>query len=173
MKTLIQRSNNLKEENFTSSFWHRHRFWPFSVFVTNLLKIIKLRKFSGNLNLGVVHIWRPLWGGGGVRQKWDVIGHRGWGVSECSGRPIFIFLLKKFEFAPRPDIMLSQTLIYYWQEIFPLTLASGSEASSCANETGWLQNEYILKMWLIINKSYFVVFLDNCTYMSIKPWKSR
>ena len=28
------------------------------------------------------------WGGGMVRQKWDVIGRRGCGVSECSGRPI-------------------------------------------------------------------------------------
>ena len=39
-------------------------------------------------------------GGGGVRQKWDVIGCRGWGVNECSGRPIFIFLLKKIGFPP-------------------------------------------------------------------------
>ena len=38
-------------------------------------------------------------------QKWDAIGRRGWGVSECSGRPIFIlFLLKKIGFAPWPDI---------------------------------------------------------------------
>ena len=47
---------------------------------------------------GVKHIWRPLWRGGegvGVRQKLDVIGRRGRGVSECSERPIFIFLLKK------------------------------------------------------------------------------
>ena len=36
---------------------------------------------------GMIHIWRPLWGGwkgargrGGVRQKWDVIGRRGWGA---------------------------------------------------------------------------------------------
>ena len=58
--------------------------------------------------------WR---GGGGIRQKWDVIGRRacgGRGVSECSGPPIFIFLLKKIGSAPWPDIMLSQTLIYYW-----------------------------------------------------------
>ena len=36
------------------------------------------------------------------------------------------FLLKKTRFAPWPDIM-SQTLIYYWQEIFHLTLTSDSE----------------------------------------------
>ena len=30
-----------------------------------------------------------------VRQKWDVIGRRGWGCSECSGRPIFIFFIKE------------------------------------------------------------------------------
>ena len=33
--------------------------------------------------------------GGVVRQKRDVIGRRGVGVSECSGRPIFIFLIKE------------------------------------------------------------------------------
>ena len=38
-------------------------------------------------------------GVGGLRQKWDVIGRRGLGVSECSGRPVFIFfLLKKIGF---------------------------------------------------------------------------
>ena len=41
----------------------------------------------------------------GLRQKWDVIGHRGVEgggvgerVSECSGRLIFIFLLKEIGF---------------------------------------------------------------------------
>ena len=33
--------------------------------------------------------------GVGERQKWDVIGRRGWGFSECSGRPIFIFFIKE------------------------------------------------------------------------------
>ena len=42
-----------------------------------------------------------------------------WGVIECSGCPIFIFLLQKIVFAPWPDIMLAQTLIYYWQENHP------------------------------------------------------
>ena len=38
-------------------------------------------------------------GGRRVRQKCDVIGWRGWGVSEYSGRPVFIFsLLKKIGF---------------------------------------------------------------------------
>ena len=45
--------------------------------------------------LGVIHIWLPLWGGGVLRQKWDVIGRRGWGVSECSGGPIFFFVIKE------------------------------------------------------------------------------
>ena len=53
----------------------------------------------------VIQIWRPLWEvggggwgmGGGVRQKWGVIviERRGWGVSECSGRPIFISFIKE------------------------------------------------------------------------------
>ena len=47
------------------------------------------------------------------------------GSSDFSGRPN-LFLLKKIGFAPWPDIMLSQT-IYYWPEIFLLTLASDSE----------------------------------------------
>ena len=36
--------------------------------------------------------------GAGVKQKRDVIGRRGVGGSEYSGRPIFIFLLKKMRF---------------------------------------------------------------------------
>ena len=35
----------------------------------------------------------------------------GWGVSECSGRPVFILFIKKEGLVPWPDIMLSQTLI--------------------------------------------------------------
>ena len=50
------------------------------------------------------------------------------GGSESSGRPIFIFLLQKIGFAPCPDIMLSQALIYFWQEVFLLTLMSDNEA---------------------------------------------
>ena len=34
----------------------------------------------------------------------------GWGVSECSGRPMFFFFLKEIGFVPLPDIML---IIYY------------------------------------------------------------
>ena len=54
----------------------------------------------------MIHIRCPHWGGGGLRQKWDIIERRGWGVSKCFGRPIFIFLLKKIGFAPWPGIML-------------------------------------------------------------------
>ena len=56
-----------------------------------------------------------------TKQKWDVIGCRGRGVSECSGRLVFIFLfLKTIGFGTRPDIML---IIYYWQKIFLLSLS--------------------------------------------------
>ena len=35
-------------------------------------------------------------GGGGLRQKQNVLGRRGGGcVSECSGRPIFIYFIKE------------------------------------------------------------------------------
>ena len=68
------------------------------------------------------------WGGKEVQQKWDDIRHRGWGVSEFSGYPIFIyFLLKEIIFAPWPGIIMSQTLMYYWQKIFLLTLTTDSE----------------------------------------------
>ena len=32
-------------------------------------------------------------GGGGLRQKWDVIGRSDWGIRKCSGHPIFIFFI--------------------------------------------------------------------------------
>ena len=40
---------------------------------------------------------------------------------------LFFFLLQNIGFARWPDIILSQTLIYYWQEIFLLALTSDSE----------------------------------------------
>ena len=50
--------------------------------------------------------------GGGVRQKWDVIGRKGrWGVASVLDVQFLFFLLKKIEFAPWPDITLRQTLI--------------------------------------------------------------
>ena len=53
-----------------------------------------------------------------LRINWDVVGRSGLGGSKCFGRPIFIFLSKKIGFTPWQNIMLSQTLMYYWQEIF-------------------------------------------------------
>ena len=83
-----------------------------SLKAVSCISLIRLIAYYGTSKLRVIHIWRPPWGGGGeLRQKWDVIGCRRWGVSECSGRPIGYI-----GFAPWPDIMLSQTLIYYWQK---------------------------------------------------------
>ena len=65
---------------------------------------------------GVIHIWRSLsWKGGGwgAKAKMRCYRSRGLGVSECSERPVFIFLLKKIGFVLWPDIILSQTLTYY------------------------------------------------------------
>ena len=59
--------------------------------------------------------------------KNEMLSDVGGAGSECSGRPIFIFLITE-NFAPWPDIMLSQTLIYYWQESFLLPLVLDSEA---------------------------------------------
>ena len=33
--------------------------------------------------------------------------------------------------------------------------------------------KWVLKIWIIINKRHFKIFLDNCTRKSIKPGKSR
>ena len=52
-------------------------------------------------------------------QKQNVIGRRVEGDgSKCSARPVFIFVLKKTGFAPWPDIIRNETLIYYWQIFF-------------------------------------------------------
>ena len=77
----------------------------------------------------MIHIWRPLWERGwGLKQKWDVTGCKGVGVSKCFGGPIFISLLKKIRFTPWPETMLSQTLMRYcWQDFFLLNLTSDSE----------------------------------------------
>ena len=50
-----------------------------------------------------------------AEKKWDVLEQRG--VRKCSGSPIFIF----------SDIMLNQTLIYNWQEIFLLILTADNK----------------------------------------------
>ena len=58
---------------------------------------------SDTCHLAVIHMWRPLWKGWRLRQKWDAIRRReleGECVRQYSGRSIFIFLLKKSEFAP-------------------------------------------------------------------------
>ena len=72
----------------------------------------------------MIHIWRPFWGlGGRVRQKWDVVRDTGRRrLASVLDVQYLIFLLKEIGFASWPDIMLCQTLIYYCQEIFLLTL---------------------------------------------------
>ena len=155
---------------------------------------------------------------GGKNEKLSDVG--GWRASKCSGRPIFIFLLKKTEFAPWRSIM---QIIYYWQEIFLLTLTSDSEAipswyhcifcvrnrtiervvnlnatwlgfvfcfdfvpsharCGCCSivslrfqvvQKNRLIAKWVLKMWIIINERYIVIFLGNSTHSSIKPRKSR
>ena len=79
-----------------------------SRFGINLVKLTKTKQFTGD-----THMTSTLRRGGGgrrggevLRQKWDVIGRRGWRVSECSGRPIFIFLLKKIGFGPWPGMLM-------------------------------------------------------------------
>ena len=68
------------------------------------------------------HMTSTLRGRGVVRQKWDVIGRRGWVANVLDVQSLLFLLLKKIGFAPWPDIMLTETLLYYWQETFLLTL---------------------------------------------------
>ena len=74
---------------------------------------------------GDTHVTSTLRVGGWVRQKWDVIRRSGKrGCRKCSIHPIFfLLLLKKIGLAPWSDIMLNQA-IYYWQQVFLLTLVS-------------------------------------------------
>ena len=59
--------------------------------------------------LQIVHFGREV----GSKTKNELLSDVvGWGVSECSGRPIFIFLLNKIGFPPRQQIILSQTILY-------------------------------------------------------------
>ena len=78
---------------------------------------------------GVIHIRRQLCGGvWGIRQ-WDVIERsRVGGLASVLDVQYLLIWLKKIGFAPRLDILLSQSLIDYWQEILLLTLTSNSEA---------------------------------------------
>ena len=84
----------------------------------------------------MIHIWRPLWGevrrGGDRWDKNEMLSNaggkgRGGELESVMDVQSLFFLLKKIGFAPWLDIRLSQTLIYYWQEIFLLTLTLGSE----------------------------------------------
>ena len=90
--------------------------------------------FSQNIpnNLGMMYIWRPVWGKWGLA-KTKMSCYRSMcgrcGDSKCSGRPIFIFFYKKKNWiCGMTRHHAVSNIIYYWQEIFLLTLASGSEA---------------------------------------------
>ena len=136
----------------------------------------------------------------------------------------FYFLLRKIRFVPCPDIMFSQTLMYYGQKnphfdsdirqwshplMIPLHwLWAKLNSRTCGQfecDVTWfcfyfdfvrshawcgccsivylrfqavkkwnrLIAKWVLKMWIIINKRHFVIFLRNCKHKSIKPQKRR
>ena len=87
-------------------------------------EILESRDFQ-SFKRGDTHLTSTSRGGevGGKNETLSDVGR--WEFSECSGRPILIFLLRKIRFAPWPDIVLT---IFYWQKIFLLTLMSDSEA---------------------------------------------
>ena len=66
-----------------------------------------------------MHIWCPLWGGLGVRQKWDVIGCRGWGVASVLGvQSLFLFkencisAMTRHRAEPNTKILLTRNLSF-------------------------------------------------------------
>ena len=93
--------------------------------IATVTSVITLTLISGDTTYDV-HTWHPLWGAGVLRQGKNEIlsdvGEWGRGVASVLDVQSLFFLLQKIGFAPWPDIMLSQTLIYYWQEIFLLTV---------------------------------------------------
>ena len=160
------------------------------------------------------------WGGEGgrwwgIKQKWDAAGRRGWMVSECSGRPILIFLFIKENWIctmtrhlAEPDInkLLTRNLLFdsdvrqwnccilcglnrtiervvnlnakwlrfvlLWIRSFKCTVRLLFKLCKKKNKNRLIA-KCVLKMWIIINKRHFVIFLDNWTHKSIKPRKSR
>ena len=82
---------------------------------------------------GDTHMTSTLTGAGErVRQKWDVIGHKGWWVGECSGHPTFIFFIEEnwistttaYNAEPN-NILLTRNLLFHsdvWQWSHPLLM---------------------------------------------------
>ena len=58
----------------------------------------------------------------------DVLQTRGGGLASVVEVQSLFSLLKKVRFPPWQHIMLSQTIYYYWQEIFLFTLTFENEA---------------------------------------------
>ena len=66
--------------------------------------------------------------GGGLGGKNEMLSDvRGQGIVSVVDVQSLFFSLKKIGFGPWPHLMLSQTFIYHWQEIFLLALMSDSE----------------------------------------------
>ena len=86
---------------------------------------------------------------GVLRQKWDVIVLRELGLASVL-EVQSLFLLQKIGFAWWPDIMLNQT-IYYWQEIFLLTLRSDRKPSfndTIALFVDWIEQYSAWSIWM-------------------------
>ena len=105
----------------------------------------------------------------------DVVG----GGRECSKRPVFIFLLKKIGFAPWPGIMMSQTLVYYWKEIFLIDSGVRQWSSSLmisfhclwVKSNNWACGQFECDVnWFSFN-FYFVRSHAWCSCHSIVCWR--
>ena len=83
-------------------------------------------------------------------------------------------LWAKSNYRRRGQFECDVTLLFWFRSFtctMRLLIRSLFTFSRCA--TNRLIAKWILKLWIIINKTHFVIFLDSCTHKNIKPQKSR
>ena len=68
----------------------------------------------------MIHVWRLLWGAGGLRQKWDVVGHNGLGLASvldaqsyiCFIEENWICAMTRHHIEPNINILLTRNLLF-------------------------------------------------------------
>ena len=120
--------------------------------------------------------------GGGVRQKWDVVGRRGVGVSEYSGRPIFFFFIKgnwacavtRHHIEPNINILLTINLpfdseVRQWSH--PLMISLDCLRDKSSNRTrGQFEYDVMFLFWFC---SFTCTVKRSQKETQTKEWKAR
>ena len=127
-------------------------------------------------------------GVGGPKKKWDVTGRRGVRVNEFSGGPIFILFIKENWICAMTRHHAEPSNIYcivcglnrtvervvnlnvMWLGFILISLVHMHGAVIVSwfvyvfklLKLNRLIAKWVLKIWTIINKRHFVIFLDNC-----------